>query len=88
MEDFGTFFCIGFGGYTGRWRVYADIDPKTKKIDFIRLQQGTGTMPGRVLRPNECLQPHQYKALAHVRAQIRQSNVTQDDSEVIDEEDC
>jgi len=87
MEDFGTFLSKGFDGFERTWRVYADIDPKTRKIDFIRLQYGSGTLPGKALRPKQCLQPHERKALAHVRAQVAQSSVTEDDFEVIDEED-
>lgn len=87
MEDFGTFFCKGSDGFNRKWRVYADVDPTTKQVDFIRLQYGEGTLPGKALRPSQCQQPCEHKALAHVRATIVGSEVIEGDFEVIDEED-
>ena len=86
MEDFGTFQCKGFDKHIRTWRVYADIDPKTLQVDFIRLQYGQGTLPGPALRPNDCHRPPELLGLHHVRMQVAKGH-TGEEFEVIDMED-
>tara|TARA_B100000745_G_scaffold266282_1_gene191599 strand:- start:220 stop:483 length:264 start_codon:yes stop_codon:yes gene_type:complete len=87
MEDFGTFECKGFDGHRRTWRVYADINEQTQEIDFIRLQYGSGVLPGPALRPSECHQAHEIKALQHVRGHVAAGHI-EDDFDVIDSEDA